>query len=259
MTIAAIAYDHLSSKAKLEADRLLKTGGTPKTADFLTAACWADDIRRDRRETGPWHYIDLHFRTDGKPTSNKPDAENAVWAIAKFKAVLADKTQSDESRADALRFLLHFVGDIHQPLHVVSHDTDQLPDGDAGGNKFKIEPPAGVGGDRPPRNLHALWDFGCGLFPSGVFRPLTLEGRQEIEALAKKIEQDRPMSKKIVSDADPMSWAEAGLRVSKEYVYSLPEGTAPSEAYLKKGQEVSETRAAEAGYRLAALLNSVLK
>jgi hypothetical protein len=261
MVIAAIAYQHLTNKARTEANRLLQIGGTDRTRDFYSAACWADDIRRERRETGPWHYIDLHFRTDGKSVTNKPDAENAVWAIEKFRAILADKTQPDADRADALRFLLHFVGDIHQPLHAVSWDSDQLPQGDAGGNKFPILPPPLASDDRPPHNLHALWDLGCGLFPSTGrdFRPLQSSGRQEIDAIRDKIERDHPFNKGFISDMKPMDWAQSGLRASKEVVYTLPMNSIPSPSYLQKGRERSELRAAEAGYRLAELLNETLK
>jgi hypothetical protein len=261
MVIAEIAYDRLTPAARVQANDLLKIGGTERTRDFLGAACWADDIRRERRNTGKWHYIDLHFRTDGKPTSNQPDAKNVVWAIKKFRHILADMSEPPENRAEALRFILHFVGDVHQPLHSVSRDTDELPDGDAGGNKFPIEPPDSFESGRRPQNLHALWDLGCGLFPSTTahFRPLTPEHREEIEAIAKKIEHDRPWSRAIVGDTNPMDWAKESLNYAKTVVYGLQEGAVPTPAYLEKGESVSETRAADAGYRLAALLNSTLK
>jgi hypothetical protein len=133
--------------------------------------------------------------------------------------------------------------------------------GDAGGNKFPIEPPDSFESGRRPQNLHALWDLGCGLFPSTTahFRPLTPEHREEIEAIAKKIEHDRPWSRAIVGDTNPMDWAKESLNYAKTVVYGLQEGAVPTPAYLEKGESVSETRAADAGYRLAALLNSTLK
>jgi hypothetical protein len=261
MVIAEIAYNHMTPTARAEADRLLKVGATSKASDFLTSACWADDIRRERRETGPWHYIDLYFRSDAKPATHKPDAENAVWAISKFKAILKDKSQPEADRAEALRFLIHFVGDLHQPLHTVSRETDVLPAGDAGGNKFPIQAPASFVGDYPPRNLHALWDEGCGLFPSfgRNFRPLDGEGREKIETIAHKIERDEPKARKAASNTDPMDWAKEGEGLSKRFVYNLQEGGTPSDEYLKKGEAISEMRAAQAGYRLAALLNDTLR
>jgi hypothetical protein len=262
MTIAAIAYQHLTPKAKAEAEELLKIGATDRNNDFLTSACWADDIRRDRHETSTWHYIDIHFRADGKPSTNKPDAENVVWAIDKFEHVLADPSQPEANRAEALRFILHFVGDIHQPLHATSRDTDQLPEGDAGGNKFPIAPPAIVIDDRPPRNLHSLWDLGCGIFPyvPRNFRPLDPAGRQQIEAIADKVEQADPeKSLPQRKDLNPQDWANESFTVAKDFVYSLQEGSSPSREYLLKGQVICEKRAALAGYRLAEVLNKLLK
>lgn len=263
MVIADIAYARLTPKARAEADRLLAIGGTDRTNDFITAACWADDIRRDRPETGPWHYIDLHFRQDGRPTTNRPDAENVVWAIHKFEGVLADRSKPDAERADALRFVLHFVGDIHQPLHATARDTAEHPDGDKGGNLFRIENPFQYADADayPPRNLHQLWDRGVGLLPSlpRRFRPLNREGRANIDQVAAYVEKADPSnSLPRVRDLKPEDWAQESFVAAKTVVYDLPEGSKPSEEYLKRGYELSTERIALAGYRLAEVLNKIL-
>ena len=259
MVIATIAERGLKPKILAETERLLKIGGDAKNADFVTTSPWADDIRRQRPETGPWHYIDYHFRSDGKPDTNKPDAENAVWAIQKFSAILQDKTKSDAERAEALRFLIHIVGDIHQPLHATARDTDELPTGDKGGNDFRITAPP-VFGDmtRPPRNLHSFWDFGGGLF-RGEPRPLSSESKARIDALATKLTAEYPAKAfKAVSDLNPDDWAKESFELSKTVVYDLKEGSTPSDAYVQKAQDVSGHRIALAGYRLARLLNQLL-
>jgi hypothetical protein len=255
MVIAAIAYRHLTPKARAEVGRLLGS------EDFLDAACWADDIRSQRRETARWHYIDLHFRADGRPSFNQPARENVVVAIGKFEGVLADKRGPDAERMEALEFLMHFVGDVHQPLHATSRDTDQYPMGDAGGNKFRIEPPDLTDNNWRPRNLHALWDLGCGLFPSNSYdrRPLSSVGRRYIEGIASQIEADFPMDKvNSWKDLNPMDWAQESFGIAKGFVYSLDEGTVPSDDYLARGRQISARRAALAGYRLAAVLNRIL-
>ncbi len=259
MLIATIAERGLKPKALAEAERLLKIGGDVKNADFVTTSPWADDVRRQRPETGPWHYIDYHFRTDGKPDANKPDAENAVWAIDKFSAILKDKTKSDADRSEALRFLIHFVGDIHQPLHATARDTDEHPTGDKGGNDFRITAPSVFAGmNRPPRNLHSFWDFGGGLF-QGESRPLSADSKSRIDALATKLTTEYPAkSFKKVGDLNPDDWAKESFELSKTVVYDLQEGTTPSDAYVQKAQEVSGHRIALAGYRLARLLNQLL-
>lgn len=257
MVIARIAQKNLSPKALAEADRLLKATGKDTSADFVMVASWADETRT--QATGPWHYEDHHFRTDGKPDNNKPEPENAVWAIDKFEKVLADKTKPDAERAEALRYLIHFVGDIHQPLHATAHDTDALPNGDRGGNDFHIENPAEFSTGRPLRNLHSLWDMGCGLF-LGDRDGHTPEGQQRVDAQADSIIKALPKnSLKNEGDRDPEHWALESFDVCKAEVYSTPENAAPSATYLQKGRQISTTRAALAGYRLADLLNRALK
>jgi len=259
MLVATIALRGLKPKVQAEADRLLQIGADPKNADFITTSPWADDIRRQRPETGPWHYIDYHFRSDGKPDANKPDAENAVWAISKFSAILKDKSQPDAARSEALRFLIHFVGDIHQPLHATARDTDEHPAGDKGGNDFRITAPSVFNGiNRPPRNLHAFWDFGGGLF-QGEQRPLSAESKTRIDDLATKLTTEYPAkSLRGVNDMNPDDWAKESFELSKTVVYNLQEGSTPSDDYVKKAQDVCGRRIALAGYRLAKLLNQLL-
>lgn len=260
MLVATIAQSQLKPKVKAEIDRLLKIGGDDRNVDFVTTSSWADDIRGQRRETGPWHYIDFHFRTDGKSTSNKPDAENAVWAIEKFSKILKDKSKPDAERSEALRFIIHFVGDIHQPLHATARDSDEHPDGDKGGNSFRITAPSVFAGNsRPPRNLHSFWDFGGGLF-KGESRPLSTEAKARVDSLAATLTKEYPArSFSAVGDMNPEHWAQESFEYSKSVVYNLQEGSTPSDEYVKKAQEVSGKRIAIAGYRLARLLNDLLK
>jgi S1/P1 nuclease len=256
MVTGAIAYARLDHKAKTEADRLLKIGSTETTSDFMTACVWADDIRRTRRETGPWHYIDYHFRSDGKPTPSKPDAENVETALAKFTAILKDPSQPDADRADALRFIMHFVGDSHQPLHAVSRDSDAMPDGDKGGNAFMIIPPAGL--TPQPKNLHSLWDQGCGLF-NGTRRPLSEGGVSKIQDLASSLTgKYADEESRAAKDLDPTDWTHESLKLAQTQVYSLQEGSEPSEEYLEAGRITAGKRIVLAGLRMANLLNKLI-
>ncbi|MBN9501068.1 MAG: hypothetical protein BGO01_11860 [Armatimonadetes bacterium 55-13] len=258
MVVAAIAKQSLTPKALSEAEWLLKMDADPKSDNFVTAACWADDAKT--KESGPWHYINIHFRTDDKPTSNEPLKQNIVWAISKFSEVLRDKKRDPKERAEALRYLIHFVGDIHQPLHAVARDSDEHPDGDRGGNEFKISPPERFSRqDRPPTNLHSLWDSGLGLFKS-VPRPLTDDGLATINRTANAIKSRFPeISLDGVKQSDPMAWAQESADIAKRFVYKdITEGTVPSPEYMRKGEDECAKRVAYAGYRLAALLNKLL-
>jgi len=258
MVIAAIAQSNLKPNIRAEADRLLRTTGTGTMADFIETSSWADETRT--KENGPWHYEDHHFRNDGKRVTNGPEAENAVWAINKFTKILADKKQPDAVRAEALRFVIHFVADIHQPLHATALDSDQHPQGDRGGNDYHIETPRSFSNmDRGPRNLHFLWDMGCGLFmPDPSLR--TPEGQAHVHDLAAYLVRQFPKKKlKGVGDKNPEHWAQESFAVCKTLVYSTPENAEPSSEYLDAGRKAASQRAAYAGYRLADVLNRALK
>ncbi len=254
--IAQIAYTNLKPAVKAEVDRLLLVGVKEKWQNVIDAASWADAVRS--KQNGPWHYIDWHFWEDGRKTTNKPDEENVVWALKTLAPKLADKSQSDAERADALRFIIHFVGDIHQPLHCVARDTDAHPDGDKGGNSFSIVTPP----DLPDRikNLHSMWDAGCGLFITSA-KPGTPEARDEVTALATTLSQQYTPTKVIdmIKQRDFEAWSQEGLANAKQFVYKFPEGTAPSREYLDAGKTLSGKLGAVAGYRLADLLNRLLK
>ena len=254
MVIAAIAQANLSPVARAETERLLKIDATrPGSDDFVTVASWADEIRNDRKETGPWHYKDFFFRSDGKPAVNKPEPINAVSKIEEFTKVLADRSRPDAERAEALRFLIHLVGDVHQPLHATARETDALPKGDRGGNSFLILPPDGA--ERGPKNLHSLWDGGAGLlqsYPRETGRAVAVaQGRALMAALPKSSFPDE-------SQMNPDKWAEESFAEAKAQVYSTEEGAMPSAEYLERSRALVARKLALAGYRLADLLNRSL-
>lgn len=254
MVVAAIAEAKLTPKAKAAADELLKVGATERAYSFITAGPWADDIRSDKDR--PWHYINIHFWEDGSASSNKPEKQNVVWAIRTQTAILKSRSSSRAAKADALRYLIHFVGDIHQPFHCLSRDSDDFPQGDRGGNSHTIQPISGWG-DRDVTNLHALWDFGLGEFlPSR--RPLSAENATRIYDIAKKYMVETPQLASVVKVTDPMIWANESFGLRME-VYNIGINAPVNEPYLNNGRRIVRIRTAKAGYRLAALLNSVFR
>ncbi len=253
MVIAAIAYKRLTPRVKATVDALLQ-GGDPRSSDFVSAACWADDTKN--RTTARWHYIDLYFRSDGVATDLKAEPENVVWAINKFSAQLARKASGKAGRSTALRYLIHFVGDIHQPLHTASFVSIDHPTGDRGGNAFKIKPPHEM--PSRPRNLHSLWDSGGGLF-SHIGRPLDSDAHREINTIATQLgDRYQSVAATAARELRPGIWALEGERICESNVYQLEENTVISNGYLETVQDVSSKRATIAGYRLAALLNKIL-
>lgn len=257
MVIAEIARQSLSPKLVAECEWLLKQNPDPKTDNFLTAACWADDFKT--KENGPWHYINYHFRTDGKTTDNKPLSQNVVTAIARFSEVLKDKRKDPRERGEALRYLLHFVGDVHQPLHAVARDTDTHPDGDRGGNEFKVIPTDRHKDlQRPPTNLHSLWDMGGNLFRPSV-RPLSADGRASIIRIANAIRSRHPLATLTnAGNLDTEAWTQECVGIAKSSVYNLKENEVPSPEYIRNCEDISAKQVALAGYRLASLLEKLM-
>ena len=251
--VARIADRELKPAVRRRIETLLKVNGSGDAATFVGSGPWADDNRN--KTTGKWHYINFHFRTDGKKTTNKPEEENVVWAIRRFSGVLKNPDATDADKADAIRYLVHFVADCHQPLHTVARDTDQFPNGDRGGNDFKLGP---VPLKPKPRNLHFLWDIGGGLLDR-VERPLGKSSFQAIDKYVSDLLKKYPAPEKEVKIQDPNAWAKEGLELAKTVVYKLDENTSPNAAYLAKCREVSGQRLVLAGKRLALLLNRIVK
>lgn len=253
--IVYLAYRHLTPEVRAKVDALLKVGVEEKYAPLHMAAIWADDTRTD--ENGPWHYINVHFRTDGKPVTNQALEENVVWAIGKFTEQLSDGASTEAQRAEALRYVLHFVGDAHQPLHNVARDTSKHPNGDRGGNEFAITP-----GDVLPSwttNLHRVWDSGCGAFalPMRAWEEGFVERAKELADVVEGFHSRADLDAEV-RNLSPKAWIRVGSAIAITTAYVTQEGGTPSALYIKNGQKICMRRAALAAYRLAEILNTAL-
>lgn len=166
--VALIAEKHMSRHALDEADKLLRsepidysveTRCQERTGDpIVDSASWADDIRRLRPETGSWHYIDIPLATSGGSLEDYCAGGRScvTSALARQIDVLRSRNGSRADRADALRFVIHLVADLHQPLHCVTNN-------DLGGNcvpvKYFREAPIENRADIYSPNLHGIWDY----------------------------------------------------------------------------------------------------
>ena len=277
-TVAAIAWEHMTPRARARAVELLLHGpalanfGSLRPADgslpardralFLNAATWADLVRNRNQawhvyHHATWHYADFYWDVEnGQPhdipgpgpgPGPAPDSLNAVERIVALRATLVDSSAADTTRAVALAWLLHLVGDVHQPLHCSSRVSpdDPLPHGDAGGNTFRLD---------DDRNLHGYWDriLDASVAPE--------PGEDSIAYASRMAQRIEGTEARVTPSADVSGWAQEGLRLAQTVVYAgVSRGSAPSAAYEAEAVKVSEGRIALAGYRLAALLNEALK
>jgi hypothetical protein len=229
----AVAEHYLCAGARREIDLLLD-GET-----LGRAGRWPDWIRsrREWSHTRPWHYINVDDRAVVESVAEN-STQHVLWAIERFNGQLADATLSPAERATALRFLAHFVVDVHQPLHVGRAE-------DRGGNSIQVR----AGGRRT--NLHAVWDAQSLLKAD--------QGDQPGEQLRALIARTEGRVEALQADP-PMGWARESkaLRPSV-YGYRVRAGSDEIEleaAYLENALDTVNLRLSEAGVRLAGLINA---
>jgi hypothetical protein len=261
MMVASIAFQRLNPRAKAHATALLARAINPsavslKSNDFVNAAHWADDLRPfpEFDSFKPLHFIDNPFATDGTPLpAGVPEPDNIVTALEDNVNILKTSTDMD-AQAQALRLIIHFVGDIHQPLHCATQVSSANPDGDRGGNLVSIN----VAGKKT--NLHSYWDGGIGNFPkSGPnFAPPPLNQIPPAAAQARAGNPATDPKLKLKAPLDFQGWANESFALAKSTAYDgISNGGTPTAAYNTRALKVARKRVAWGGYRLAALLNSI--
>jgi hypothetical protein len=266
MIVAYIAYQRLNANAKREVNRLLALPINPpsvtgKSTDFVNAAHWADDLRPvpEFRSTLEEHFADFPFSADGTPTpTDLPEPDNVITALEHNVEIL--KTSADDNaRAQALRFIIHFVGDIHQPLHCSTRVDSNHREGDRGGNDFFVKTRDANGATKTVK-LHSYWDGGLDTFPkSGPnFTPPPLNAIPSAASVAMRGNPATDPLLRLGNPTDFAGWAKESSDLAQSRAYDgLAPGGTPSVAYRREGISVARRRVAWGGYRLAALLNSI--
>jgi hypothetical protein len=266
MMVARIAFDRLNPRAKAEVTRLIAirinpSAVTSRSLDFVTAAVWADDVKRlsGFEFSGDEHFADFPFSADRtRLPRGLPKAANVIKALERYVGILKT-SRNDDERAQALRFIVHYVGDIHQPLHCSTRVDRSHPRGDEGGNMFFISTRRGAAANV---KLHSFWDGGLGNFPRGGgspnFTPPPLI--QITNAVVSVISENPDTDSGIHLDRpeDFSGWAAESSTLARDDAYdSLRPGGLANARYTREGVSVARKRVAWGGYRLAALLNSI--
>jgi hypothetical protein len=222
--IAKLAESQLTPKARGEINRLLSMEPDATLASIST---WADEHRSPT--TAPWHYVNFP-RGDCSyvPERDCPDGKCVVGAINRQVEVLGSSA-TDDKKLLALKYVIHFLGDVHQPLHAGYGD-------DRGGNSYQLQ--AFMRGS----NLHAVWD-------NGLIRNLN----QDADSLAARLSKESVPA----TTFDPVKAAEESCRiVTKPSFYP---GRLVDVAYIEEFTPVMEQRLTVAGARLASLLNGLFR
>jgi hypothetical protein len=267
MMVAHIAFGRLNPNAKAQVQKLLAVSINPpdvtaKSLDFLNASHWADDVKHltGFEFSGDLHFIDIPFSTDRtKLPRDLPKPENIVKALGHYVDVLKTSTDQNE-QAQALRFIIHFVGDIHQPLHCATKVDKKHIEGDRGGNDLLIK--VRRNGMLKPVKLHSYWDGGIDTFPKEgpgpTFTPPPLSQIHAAAATATNGNPDTDPALKLDQPFDFQGWADESNKLAREVAYkNAAKGKEPNAAYRKAAVKVARKRVAFGGYRLAALLNAI--
>lgn len=214
---------------------------------FVSSSTWADEIRPSRPETANWHFVDIPVDQDHyDPTRDcrpSPHGDCVIAEIARARAELADTARPTSLKAESLKFLIHFVGDIHQPLHAIDNH-------DRGGNDVRVTALRDAAGRTT--SLHAVWDTGL----------INLSDETEAAQASRLLAALK--AHPIDASLDVVHWAEESHTVAVEVAYHYPtfSPTGPTTDpvtlnadYRSAALVAIDLQLERAGARLAALLN----
>ncbi len=238
---------------------------------FMIAATWADQIKgenwyhsdgthdgnrppndgtaarnigySDRARHKYWHFVDLPFSTDGTPLKNPP-VPHARTQIDSFRWVLRSNVP-DPLKSYDLVWLLHLVGDVHQPLHCAARFIHSQPEGDDGGNGVSVKD------GQDTKRLHGFWDG--------------LLGQTDDPQIAIQVGQGLPSAPAAAANnINTAAWINEGFGLARSRVYRFPIGPKAgpytlNTDYRNQARDVARLRVAIAGARLAKILNSELR
>ncbi len=215
---------------------------------------WADQVRQfGRPETAPWHFIDLPIRKDISVKDEQdycPGNNCVVNELQINQGILGDESQPKSKRLEALKFVVHFMGDLHQPLHCAD-------DGDRGGNDKEVRFKApGHRGHGAKIKLHALWDH-----------LIELKTEEDPRELATTLEKAIPKDQAAAwTKGDEKDWAFESYQIAKNTIYTglnsgpqdYTDNPLPDD-YFDKMRPIVDQQLEKAGIRLAFVLNEIFK
>lgn len=230
--IARVAAARLSPEARKTIQQLVPG------ESLASIATWADSIRQFRPETAPWHYVNIPiWDSIYRPAAVCPTGNCVVAALAQQLAILGDRQQPQSARAEALKWVVHLVGDLHQPLHVGDR-------GDRGGNDVKLT------WQGRPSNLHSIWD-------SGLLAGTGTSEEQFVVQVTQTLQQRGDLAR--LTSGSIVDWAIESHDVARDVVYPfLPASLQLDQGYLDKVQLALTDRVVRASARLAVLLERAL-
>lgn len=229
-TVAFIAQQHLTPTAAAAVDSLL--GGR----SMVYWANWLDNASHtpEYAYTKTWHYKNIDADKDFENAPLIPEG-NIVDAIYEQVEVLKDSSASEDDKELALKMVIHFLGDIHQPMHM-GRATDR------GGNSHYVK------FFKKPTNLHSVWD--SDILEAGHAWSHS-EWQQEIDRLTQEQVDE------ILRDGNPTSWGKETYLIATQIYDSTPQDSNIEYTYIADWTPVIESQLEKGGRRLADVINSL--
>lgn len=232
-TVATIAENHLTEEARKAVKTLLGS------ESLIDVASWADEVRNqpEYRNTAGWHFVNLPLglsRSKFKDSIIAIKNENLLTALALNELIIRDSSATKNQKVIALKFIVHLVGDAHQPMHV-SRAADK------GGNTIQVQ------FDGKGTNLHSLWDS----------RLLDHQGL----SITQLVEKDKVSKSRIRKwqRAKPVDWLFESYKISSKLYEEVEQNNKLDEAYYQSHIDIVNKRIEMGGIRLAGVLNELFK
>lgn len=252
--------------------------GTDSSYIFTECATFADEIKyHGGGYQSDWHFHDEPFLDQGGKISDFPDYKegkytvtDAISGISKWFKKSSGYTNDyyyqqihssgyptgateQELQSVAMRLLIHYVGDQHQPLHSESRVDKQYPAGDRGGNSVPLTSHYNC------KELHCVWDRVVYEFKTNQATPFDSSSYTSFTNMVKALMNRHPVSSlDNVNNLDPNTWQAESFAMTKSFVYNgVHENSLLPSSYVTDGVKLAEKRLVTAGYRLAHLLKSL--
>lgn len=241
-----------------------------KIKSFMESAVWADVTKGyENKMMDPWHYKDVTVNNtiDTMPyidlKKEKGNALDLVFnannGLTSWKPEEASKLNDQFEKSFFLRFLIHVIGDIHQPLHSCTWVDEKFPDGDLGGNLFKLT----FKEDKTIKNLHSIWDAAFNNIYNGYTHPITDAEAKEVEYDSNEIMKEFPkasLSDLLDTHKRPVDWVKESWTLCKNNVYkgiSINDEITKSSKYVLSNIPIARKQMALAGYRVSQFLENI--
>ncbi|MGC3975903.1 MAG: S1/P1 nuclease [Nitrospira sp.] len=234
--VAMLADERLTPEARTAVTRLLDG------QSIADVSSWPDQVRN--QQTAPWHYVNIEIdEAHYEPDRHCPDRQCVVGQIERFRQTLANPSINPEKRQKALKYLVHFVGDLHQPLHAGQNH-------DRGGNDVKVQFLGQMVNPftKKPWNLHQVWD-------NGLLDHYAPDAKQAVTQIDQSL---MAQNEAELANGSVVEWAMQSHDQARDHAYSFAPDHRLDEEYLNRALPVIEGQLARAGVRLARLLNTAL-